>query len=76
MNKQKTVIVKKKSPITGRMNQLELSISEEQWNKWQEGALIQNVMPHLSAEEREFLITGMTPAEQKKMYDNLDDEEE
>ena len=36
---------------------------------WQtEGWFIQNALPELSADDREFLLTGMTPAQQKALY--------
>ena len=35
---------------------------------WVDGALIQDVMPHLKPEEREFLMTGITPAEWDAMF--------
>lgn len=39
------------------------SIHARQWDAWQNGAHIQNAMPELTADEREFLLTGMTPEE-------------
>jgi hypothetical protein len=47
-------------PFSGRMNTLELDVTDAQIEEWQNGALIQNVMPHLTPDEREFLITGIT----------------
>jgi len=41
---------------------------------WREGRLIQNAMPNLSLEQREFLISGLTPSEFKEMYKFDDDE--
>jgi hypothetical protein len=35
---------------------------------WEGGELIQNVMPELSPEEREFLISGITPKEWDEYY--------
>jgi hypothetical protein len=35
---------------------------------WQRGALIQNAFSDLNADEREFLMTGITPAEWAKMF--------
>lgn len=40
-----------------------IKIPEKQYYEWINGGLIQDVMPQLSADEREFLITGTTPAE-------------
>jgi hypothetical protein len=36
--------------------------------KWQRGAMIQNVFPDLDADQREFLMTGITPAEWAIMF--------
>ena len=47
------------SPLTGIERTLELDITEEQLAKWENGALIQTVMPKLSEDEREFLMTGI-----------------
>lgn len=33
------------------------------WDAWQQGAHIQNALPLLTPDEREFLLTGMTPEE-------------
>jgi hypothetical protein len=57
------MLIQRKSTTTGKINQMELNVTQAQIDEWQGGELIQNVMPHLSDEEREFLISGMTPAE-------------
>ena len=36
--------------------------------RWMNGELIQKAMPDLSLEQREFLISGLTPAEFKELY--------
>ena len=38
------------------------------WRKYQKGSLIQDCFHFLTAEEREFMLTGMTPTEQERMY--------
>ena len=42
---------------------MELNVTSEQVQRWQEGELVQNVFPHLNPDEREFLMTGITPEE-------------
>jgi hypothetical protein len=42
---------------------LDLPIREEDYMAWQNGALIQNAMPYLSSDDREFLMTGITAEE-------------
>lgn len=62
--------ITKRSPISGMLNTIEIDVTEEQLFLWKQGRLIQKVMPHLSDDHREFLISGMTPKEFKKMFGN------
>lgn len=60
--------ITKKSIYSGRTNTLEIPISKDQYDRYIEGKeMIQNIMPELSAELREFLINGTTPAEQEEL---------
>lgn len=54
------MIIKRKSPLTGKINILDINVTLSQMNKWDNGELIQNVMPDLTDDEREFIMTGMT----------------
>lgn len=37
--------------------------------RWNHGeSLLQDALPHMSATDREFLLTGMTPDQQKELY--------
>ena len=51
------------SIMTGNTHEMDLDITEDQLNDWNQGQLIQDVMPELSPEAREFLITGITSDE-------------
>jgi len=43
---------------------MEIDVTLEQLRSWQvDGVLIQNAMPHLTSDEREFIKTGITPEE-------------
>lgn len=55
--------ITRKNIFTGKTNTLELDVTENQFNAWRAGALIQNAFPNLNADEREFLLTGATPDE-------------
>ena len=58
------VRVTMRSMFTGRLSSMELPIREGQILFWQaSGTPIQRVFPHLSADQREFLMTGVTPEE-------------
>ena len=48
---------------------MDLNITSEQFARIESGIeLIQNIVPHLTSEEREFLITGITPQEWDKLF--------
>ena len=55
------MLITKQSVMTGEKNTMLLPVTNEQINRWQNGELIQNVFPHLTPSEREFLISGVTP---------------
>lgn len=61
-------LVQRHSPLTGKLNCLELDVTVEQLADWRQGALIQNVMPQLSKDEREFIVSGLMPGEFEKMW--------
>lgn len=60
--------IKKVSLFSGKENEMDLDITKEQLDRWQSGELIQNVMPHLTPDEREFLISGTTPEEWEEVH--------
>lgn len=57
------MLIKRKSTLTGQLHEFEIDVTQEQIDQWKAGALIQNVMPHLSRPEREFIMTGTTQEE-------------
>jgi len=56
------------SMFSGKANTLDLNVTAEQVAAWQGGVLIQDAMPQLSNDEREFLKTGVTPQEWNEMF--------
>ena len=61
--------VTKQSRISGKISSMDLNITSEQLDRVNLGIeLIQNIVPHLSSEEREFLITGITPDEWNELF--------
>ena len=56
------------SMFSGVTRTLDLPITEEQIEAWNAGTLIQEAMPQLSAEDREFIMTGVTPEEWAKEF--------
>ena len=51
------------SMISGVERTLDLPVTQEQLDAWTAGTLIQEAMPQLSADDREFVMTGVTPEE-------------
>jgi len=59
----------RRSALTNKVSSMMIDVSYAQVMAWEEGGeLIQNALPsHLTADEREFLMTGITPAEWNEM---------
>ena len=57
------MLIERTSMISGETNSMELPITNAQLDRWTNGELIQNVFPDLSEDQREFLMTGITPEE-------------
>lgn len=56
--------LKRRSILTGKMNAMDLPVTQIQLDEWIEsGRLIQVALPMLTADQREFLLTGATPEE-------------
>jgi hypothetical protein len=55
--------IKKRSPFSGKVHVMDLPITQIQIDRYQEGELIQNAFPNLTAGQREFILTGITPEE-------------
>ena len=51
------------SPFSGNTNVMEIDVTQEQISSWENGTLIQDAMPNLTPDEREFIKTGITPEE-------------
>jgi hypothetical protein len=64
--------ITKTSILTGNTNTREINITEEQFDQVQNrrdtGTPIQKIVPHLSADDREFLINGITSEESEEYF--------
>lgn len=54
--------------LTGVRRIVDMPITAEQFNNWQGGMLIQDAMPNLTAGEREFIMSGITPKEWEETF--------
>lgn len=67
------MLITKQSVMTGEKNTMLLPVTNEQIDRWQNGELIQNVFPHLTPSEREFLISGVTPEEWDVVNEDMEE---
>ena len=62
------MLITRRNPFTGEHHTREIAILEHQLNAWKQGALIQDAAPHLSADEREFIISGILPDQWNDLF--------
>ena len=61
--------ITKKSQISDKVHTMEINITPEQFAAFHtDNRLIQNIFPHLTPDEREFLMTGTTPGEWDELF--------
>jgi len=69
------VLVSKQSIFSGKVNQMVLPLRQGQIEYWLDSCLlIQDVLPDLSDDQREFLLSGSTPEEWDEMFGDDEDE--
>lgn len=57
------MMITRTSMVSGITRTMDLPVSQEDYDAWVKGALIQNVMPYLSDDDREFILSGVTADE-------------
>lgn len=57
------MIFERKSMLSGIIRSKDIPVTQEQLNNWNNGMLIQEAMPNISSEDREFIMTGVTSEE-------------
>jgi len=60
--------ITKNCVYTNRKNTMEIGITEDQYKELREGADIDQLLPEITYEEREFLLTGALPGEMDDLY--------
>ena len=55
--------ITKTSILSGITRTKEINVNQSQIDNWLSGMLIQNAMPNVPIDEREFIMTGITPEE-------------
>jgi len=68
--------VTRKSILSGKTNTMSLDITQETLDNYEQvgGMLAQAVFPNLNKEEREFLISGITPDEWNNTFGDDEDD--
>jgi hypothetical protein len=68
------MLVFKKSILSGEVSNMVLDVTQEQLDQYAAGnGLIQEVFPNLNHDEREFLMTGITPSEWETTFSEDDE---
>ena len=62
------MLIERKSTLSGNVNVMDIDVTPMQVASWEQGELVQNAMPNISAQEREFIATGITPTEWDEMF--------
>jgi len=69
------MLITRTSVISNITRSLDLPITEEQYSKWyNRELLIQDAMPNLTDDEREFILTGITSEEWDATFKQEDEE--
>ena len=58
-----SLTVTKPSILSGKYNTMVLDMTIDQYDAWTNGMLIQDAVPQLNVDEREFLKSGILPDE-------------
>jgi hypothetical protein len=63
------MIIKRTSEFSGITREVELPVTIEQMGRFESGLeTLQDIFPHLSADDREFIKTGITAEEWDQMF--------
>ena len=66
------MIIVRRSPVSGNLNVMSIDVTPIQLWTWRNGELIQRAMPDVPSEQREFIKTGITPAEWRDLFGGED----
>lgn len=69
-----TCVITTDCPFCGKTHYIEVKAKD--YLAWQDGELVQDAFPYLSADEREMLISGICPSCWDGMFSEDEDEED
>mgnify|MGYP001451363587 CR=1 FL=1 len=61
------MLITRVSRWSGIERTMDLPVTPVQMFQWENGVRIQDAMPHLTPDQREFIMTGVTPEEWNEM---------
>lgn len=63
------MIIKRKSIISGKVRSRNIPVNPDDMVAWEAGlGNIQDLMPYLNDDDREFILSGITPGEWDTLY--------
>lgn len=66
------ILLRKKCSVTGEI--YEVAVPHTDYVDWEHGKLAPKAFPQLTTDQREFIMTGSTPAEWAKMFSGGEEE--
>tara|TARA_R100001082_G_C4318766_1_gene140129 strand:+ start:429 stop:641 length:213 start_codon:yes stop_codon:yes gene_type:complete len=60
--------IERTSPLTGKVNTMDITMDPADYQAWRNGELIQNALPYLTGDEREFIKTGIYADEWEQLF--------
>lgn len=67
------MLITRISGFTGVEHTRDINLEWTDYVRWLDGANIQDAMPYLSVDDREFLMTGTTPEEWDNLFAGLEE---
>ena len=66
--------ITRKSFMTGITRTVDLNVTKQQLDNYENGLLLQNAFPNLSPSEREFIKSGITDGEWESLSETLEEQ--
>ena len=57
------MLITRTSILSNKTRTRDINLTQDQLDAWESSVLAQNAFPHLSADDREFIMTGITSDE-------------
>ncbi len=68
------MLIQRKSILTGIVHIMDLPVTEDQMYEYLHGGvLLQHAFPHLTPDQREFILNGVTPEEWDEAFPEVEE---